>query len=71
MHLSCFPNGSILNTTILLFSLEGRKIPRKLRFIVPLTCIYPVQTRLLTSQTTTELLCIKLNPLSHRKQINK
>ena len=50
MHWSCFSNGRFLNTSVLLFDLQGRKIPRKLRFIVPLTCVYPVQTPFLLSQ---------------------
>ena len=46
-----------------MFSLEGRKIPRKLRFIIPLICVYPVQTPLLMSQITTGTFLYKLEPI--------
>ena len=63
MHWSCFSNGSFLNTTVLVFSLQGREIPLKLRFIVPLICIYPVQTPLLMSQITTGTFLYKVEPV--------
>jgi len=54
----------------MVFSLKGRKIHHKLRFIVPLTCIYSVQTPLLMSQVKTGNFFMQLNSLSHSKQIN-
>jgi len=63
MHWSCFLNGRFLNTSVLVFYLQGRKIPHKLRFIVPLTFIYPVQTSFLMSQITIGPFLYKVEPV--------